>query len=153
MGEGRCVPPFHVTLQLTYMYVVAQRVQWFRSRANLVRTNEEVTLIYAEGRALRRGFSYASEEWLRRDCALPEYASPGATAYAREKSDMFQRMSGDCERLIKRARERNYAAMDSHPTRKDAFDVTQKVVPFSNTHLNYSVVSANVSFTACHLSK
>ena len=123
------------------MYIVAQRVQWFRSRANLARTNEEVTLIYAEGRALRQGFSYASEEWLRRDCALPEYASPGATAYAREKSDMFRKMSEDCERLIKQARDKHYAAMDTHPIRKDAFDVTQKVVPFSDTHLNYSVVS------------
>ncbi|TBU21084.1 hypothetical protein BD311DRAFT_743816, partial [Dichomitus squalens] len=119
----------------------AQRVQWFRSRANLARTNEEVNLVYAEARALRRGFLFASDEWLRRDSALPDYASPGATAYAREKSDMFKIMSEECRRLVQTAHDKHYAAMAQDETRQDAFEVTQKQIHLSDDRLNYSLVS------------
>ncbi|TBU21114.1 hypothetical protein BD311DRAFT_870016 [Dichomitus squalens] len=117
----------------------AQRVQWFRSRANLARTNEEVNLVYAEARALRRGFLFASDEWLRRDSALPDYASPGATAYAREKSDMFKIMSEECRRLVQTAHDKHYAAMAQDETRQDAFEVTQKQIHLSDDRLNYSL--------------
>ncbi|RPD73420.1 hypothetical protein L226DRAFT_445192, partial [Lentinus tigrinus ALCF2SS1-7] len=72
-----------------------KRTDWFRAWAAKTRTDEEVNLLVAEARALRRGFAFASR--LHRECsgALPLYASAGATAYALEKAAMYQDMSDE----------------------------------------------------------
>ena len=137
-------------LIVTNLQHIAQRVQWFRSRANLARTNEEVNLVYAEVRAIRRGFSFASAEWARRESALPEYASPGASAYAREKSDMFKHMCEESELLLSQARQTHYQAMDGDNDRKPAFEVTQKNIELSDDRLNYALVRIYKSCTGSH---
>ncbi|KAI0694724.1 hypothetical protein C8Q76DRAFT_575368, partial [Earliella scabrosa] len=68
------------------------RVRWTRSWANMCRTNEEVNLLYAEARACRRGLEFAGALRDKTSEAPPEYASPGATAYAHQKADMFRSM-------------------------------------------------------------
>ncbi|RDX39534.1 hypothetical protein OH76DRAFT_1304282, partial [Lentinus brumalis] len=73
----------------------AQRVRWVRAWANFLRTNEEVNLLYAEARAVRRGFLTSARLWKECDSAKPEYASAGATAYARQKAAMFSSMAED----------------------------------------------------------
>lgn len=64
------------------------------------RTDEEVNLLYAEARATRRGFLFAGEVHLTHATALPEYASRGASAWAKEKGAMFKRMAEDCWNIV-----------------------------------------------------
>lgn len=122
-------------------FLAAQRVQWFRSRANLARTNEEVNLILAEARALRRGFAFAGEEWARKLDARPIYASCGATAYAHQKSDMFSHMSEECDILIKSTWEKYHLSMAVDSARKEIYNATQKALSLSDDCIDYSIVS------------
>ncbi|KAI0711786.1 hypothetical protein C8T65DRAFT_553339, partial [Cerioporus squamosus] len=70
-------------------------VRWLRAWANFLRTNEEVNLLYAEARAARRGFLTSARLREETASAKPEYASKGATAYARQKAAMFTSMADD----------------------------------------------------------
>ncbi|TBU21409.1 hypothetical protein BD311DRAFT_743616 [Dichomitus squalens] len=75
------------------------------------------------------------EEWEQED-----YASPGATAYARKKSDMFKIMSEECRRLVQTAHDKHYTVMAQDETRQDAFEVTQKQIHLLDNRLNNSLV-------------
>ena len=102
-------------------------MQWFRARANLARTNEEVNLVIAESKALRRGFAYASKEWLRRAEASEPYCSAGATSYAHEQSDMFRDMSERCDTHLTAAWEKHHTLTALDDRRQDVYGCTQKM--------------------------
>ena len=116
-------------------------MNWFRSRANLSRTNEEVNLIIAEAKALRRGFSFASAEWARRAEASEAYRSPGAKSYALEQSDMFKDMGDKCALHLKTAWEDHHARMADDGERQGVYDCTQKDKLLSENCIAYDVVS------------
>ncbi|KAI0703980.1 hypothetical protein C8Q76DRAFT_567007, partial [Earliella scabrosa] len=89
------------TRPCSYRFTIAAlRVDWFRARAAKTRTDEEINLLLADSRATRRGFQFAAKQFSGHAVALAAYQSPGATAYALEKADMFSRMSSDCERRV-----------------------------------------------------
>ena len=75
-------------------------MDWFRARAAKARTDEEINLLLADSRATTRGFQFAAKQFRDHAKALTAYQSPGATAYALEKADMFTRMSSDCKRRV-----------------------------------------------------
>ncbi|KAI0708606.1 hypothetical protein C8Q76DRAFT_592362, partial [Earliella scabrosa] len=70
----------------------ARRVDWFRTWAAKLRTDEEVNLLIADAWRARAGFRTAAREWRRCVEGLPKYHTPGSKAYALEKADMFDRM-------------------------------------------------------------
>lgn len=105
------MPHVHI-LDLLSTLSPALRVDWFREWAAKQRTDEEVNLLYADARATCRGFEYTSR--VHRDHAnpLPEYASRGATTYALEKADMYQRMSEKCGELVEAAHQTHRTHVD-----------------------------------------
>lgn len=117
------------------MIPTARRVDWFRAWAAKTRTDEEVNILYAEARATRRGFAFAAEVHKKHSAALPEYASRGATAYALEKADMYQRMSDDSWRQAVKAHEDHRKTMediddDDDDGAREVYLSTQKAFGF-----------------------
>lgn len=127
---------------------LARRVDWFRALAAKERTDEEVNLLYAEGRASRRGFAFAASKYEEHSSALPMYASRGATAYALEKAAMFRRLSTDCETLVAKAHSDYRKRMDEmgedSDCVRDVYLHAQKGLDLSDSRLDYSLVSANL---------
>ncbi|OCH85160.1 hypothetical protein OBBRIDRAFT_692560, partial [Obba rivulosa] len=68
----------------------AERVEWFRARAEKERYDEEVNILHAEFRRTIKSFMKMSEVW--EAAARKSDRSPGAKAYAKQKSFMFKRM-------------------------------------------------------------
>ena len=125
----------------------------------MCRTNEEVNLLYAEARACRRGLQFAGALRDKTSQAPPEYASPGATAYAHQKADMFRSMATRSWEAVVAAREAHCAdisksldglkirdeleraaQLEKHALRQEAFKVTQESLLPAMETIDYAVV-------------
>ena len=124
--------------------ITGRRTDWFRAWAAKRRTDEEVNLLYADGRAVRRGFQFASGLWN----AASEQAdiTAGAKAYAVQKSDMFRRMAEDVENSVASAQlEHSERFQESEDDDDDGltnvFRLTQARQHPADDKLDYSLVS------------
>ena len=84
---------------------------------------------------------FASEEWSRRRSATAPYSSPGSSAYADEKSDLFQSMSEHCACVIQSAWDKFHKRTATDDKCQEAYARTQKGKILSNQCLQYNVVS------------
>jgi hypothetical protein len=81
--------------------ILADRVQWFRARADLERWIEEVEMSEEEFHRLVQGCDTMSQTWMS---LAAMSAKKGYAAYARQKSDMFNQMAEDAWRSFQRAK-------------------------------------------------
>ena len=132
-------------VMLTYMHVVGRRTDWFRAWAAKKRTDEEVNLLYADGRASRRGFQFASSLW---DVASDNVGlSQGARAYAAQKSKMFRGMALEVETAVISAHLHHTEIMqdlrndDEDEGLSKVYQYTQAGLSPSDDKLDYSLVS------------
>lgn len=121
-----------------------RRVDWFRAWAAKERTDEEVNLLYADGRAARRGFLFAANLW---DSASERhsYLTAGARAYAMQKCQMFRQMALEVEESVTAAHSWHVDMIDQIPPEDD--DGLKKVYLCAQAHqipqddkLDYSLV-------------
>ena len=119
----------------------AQRVRWVRTWANMARTNEEVNLLYADGRAAHRGFLTAAKIRLDFASGRDEFSSKGATAYGHQKAAMFTSMAEDLVARIAKATQAHRKAMEDDDHRKIPYGLTQKLIVADESRLDYAIVS------------
>ena len=137
------------------------RTDWFRAWAAKTRTDEEINLLYADGRATCRGFRFASTLW-RNNANLPRsspyasadnevYASAGARAYALQKSTMFRLLADQC---LKAVRDAHYVYretvrkmdVEEGDDFKDIFYQIQEGLVLDDARLDYSLVRGCLLF-------
>ncbi|KAI1783515.1 hypothetical protein LXA43DRAFT_903425 [Ganoderma leucocontextum] len=123
-----------------------RRADWFRAWAAKKRTDEEVNLLYADGRAARRGFEFASRLWDGATEGDGDLAL-GARAYAIQKSHMFRQMATEVEKSVHAAHCRHVEMIgklgeDEDEGLKKVYDASQyRQVP-TDAKLDYTLVSA-----------
>jgi hypothetical protein len=76
------------------LVTIADRVQWFRARAQAQRWEEEVEILEEEFRRTIRSFERMAEVW-RLLAKAPDMAT-GYSAYAFKHTQMFSEMAEDC---------------------------------------------------------
>ena len=133
------------------------RTDWFRSWAAKTRTDEEINLLYADGRATCRGFRFASTLWRKHadlshsspyasvDKKPEDYTSAGARAYALQKSAMFHLLANHCEKTVREAHNAHRTTMhkadaDEGEYFKKVFNQSQEGLLLDDTRLDYSLV-------------
>ena len=149
-----------MTVHTNTFNVPAMRTDWFRAWAAKTRTDEEINLLYADGRATRRGFTFASALW-RKHANLPpsspyaftandpvDYSTPGTRAYALQKSSMFQHLANHCEKSVLDAHKIHRASMrkmedDEAQDLKSVFHQSQEGLVLEDVRLDYSLVCAS----------
>ena len=125
-----------------------RRTDWFRAWAAKKRTDEEVNLLYADGRAARRGFEFAARLWggeLEGDMSL----AVGARAYATQKSAMFRDMARDMEHSVTAAYVQHVENMrslheDDEEGLKMVYHATQDGLTPTDDRLDYTLVSISL---------
>ena len=138
------------SLALTWQ-LTGRRTDWFRAWAAKKRTDEEVNLLYADGKAARRGFLFASRLWDNGgDVTGEERASHGAAAYATQKSWMFSVMAHEVEESVNAAHRVHVNAIaalkeDDDEGLRRVYDLAQAPLTPSDDRLDYSLVSRSQS--------
>ena len=79
----------------------ANRVRWFRAKAELDRWNEEVCILEAEFARTARTFEFLSNAWAQ-SVKGPIGDKRGYSAFASERSDMYARMARNCSEKFKK---------------------------------------------------
>ncbi len=91
-------------------YWIAEKVQWFRSQADMERWVEEAELLEEEFRRLIRGCEKMASVWLSLTEAKVKYqpiftarqgSDQGYKSYAYQKADMYERMGLNARELFK----------------------------------------------------
>ena len=145
-----------MTLELIRQ-VTGRRTDWFRAWATKRRTDEEVNLLYADGRAARRGFHFASGLW--KEASRQRDIAPGGKAYAVQKWDMFRQMALDVQNSVASAHLQHTETIQGLGDEDDGlskvYQLTQAEQRPTDDKLDYSLVSTSVvlraapTLTAC----